>query len=154
VASQVELNVPPNTSTGIPLRSKRCEVNNLKSVLLQRLHFVARRLESVEFIHEIPDDHYPEFEPYASMGRDQIVELMDQAFRANDVTKWFMLDEFLHDKMSTEELNVDNLAMGLATKAIQDAGIHGCSGEKSEALVRLAYDLASLALSDEEGVSK
>lgn len=96
---------------------------------------------SGEDLNSVLDDHDPEFRPYADMPPERLVELLNQAFRAQDTRKWTMLAEFLRNHMSTEELRVDNLVNAVVLKAMEV-----CEGipypEATEPLVRAATRFA------------
>src|SRR4051794_7017807 len=70
-------------------------------------------------------DHDQNFEPYASMPRERIEELMLEADRAGDDAKWAMLQQFHLDKLSEAELVRHNLTMELATWLIEKFEAHG-----------------------------
>jgi hypothetical protein len=95
-------------------------VINLKAVCLQHAHLLAGNPESIGLFDDVADDHSPEFQPYASMERERIAELMDQAFRAGDVRKWIMLAEHLSDKLDAREHKIKGLAFRFAARAARE----------------------------------
>ena len=116
---------------------------DIRGMCLQRVYLAASQPEAAELSECMADNHSPEFEPYASMDRVRIAELMDQAFRAGDAWKWYLLESFLLDKLDIDELKVDKLTCELTEKVIREFGIW--IGEDVEAIVRGAYEVASLA---------
>jgi hypothetical protein len=98
-------------------------------------------------MNEVTDDHDPEFEPYASFGRERLGELMDQAFRAGDARKWTMLAEFLEEKMTTEELTLGIIAKRTFIAIVEEIGLP--SPEQLGSIIGMCCDLAVAAVDDE-----
>jgi hypothetical protein len=118
-------------------------VSAIEAICLQQIFLILGQPGSEELADQGVIDYDPEFEPYCSMSRERIAELMDQAFRAGDVRKWFMLAEFHYDKMDEDELKLSNLTCELMTivnKEDKDLG-----PKDQMALIRSSYELASLA---------
>jgi hypothetical protein len=117
---------------------------------LVRLHagsfgLLAPRIGDADTMNAITDDHNPAFEPYASMGRERLAELIDRAYRAKDANKWQMLAEHYRDKMCREELQADALAAQIHNLIIRDLG-RLSSPENAFALIRKICELAAEAV--------
>ncbi len=58
--------------------------------------------------------HDPGLEPYSSMGRDEVRNLMQEAIDAGDLARFLMLEQHYLDKLSIAELKQRNHALSLS----------------------------------------
>jgi hypothetical protein len=65
-------------------------------------------------VNRLFEDHDPALEPWGSMSRDGVRLAMDLAVADGDTNRWFWLEQYLLDTMSTEELQTHNRAQKLA----------------------------------------
>jgi hypothetical protein len=123
---------------------------NLATVLVHRM---VLSLKDGDKMPAIIDDHDPSFEPYNSMSRERLAELMDQAFRVRDWRKWTMLSEYMDDKLTSGELMTGALAQQLVLLAINETEMPD-SPEKLQSICFAAYAMAAAAVQGLPGNEK
>jgi hypothetical protein len=69
------------------------------------------------------DSHIP-IEPYASMDRDELVEVMDEATRADDTWKRDLLEQHLVDRVGAKTVITTRLVTGTLSELLKVAGKH------------------------------
>jgi hypothetical protein len=67
-------------------------------------------------------EHDPELEPYASMSREAVYELMDQAAIDCDYRQFYMLASFFKDKMTCHEFIRDIAASERTNEIMESSG--------------------------------
>jgi hypothetical protein len=126
----------------------------MRNMAVNRLRLMStggKNPEVGEAVNAALDDHEPGAEPYGSMTREELADLLNLAYEAGDLVAYAVVEQHLMDKASIKELRIDN--------AVYDASMEigkafdGLGFTRMERVMTAVYDLV-IDLDDERNAAE